>query len=121
MFYLIQLLYLLICAASFSSKSCSRSESKVLLPPVYHIQKGGVQIGERLFLDPIGNTVCRHGDAASDGSQGVAVAAQGDGVADGVIKIPVLQKGDDGLGNSILACLVELVAGRISSSVRDGS
>lgn len=70
-----------------------------------HIQQRGVQIGEGLFLNPIGNTVCRLGDASGDGSQGVAIAAQGDGVADGV-----LEKGDDGLGNGFLAGLVELIA-----------
>ena len=70
----------------------------------------GVQIGEGLFLNPIGNTVCRLGDASGDGSQGVAIAAQGDGVADGVLEVPALQKGDDGLGNGFLAGLVELIA-----------
>ena len=75
-----------------------------------HIQQGGVQIGECLFLDPTGDTVCRLGDAAGDGSQGVAVAAQGDGVADGVLEVLALQKGDDGLGDGFLAGLVELIA-----------
>lgn len=84
--------------------------SKVLLPPMNHIQQRVVQIGESLFLDPIGDSVCRLGDAAGDGGQGVAVTAQGDGVADGVLKVPALQKGDDGLGDSLLAGLVELVA-----------
>lgn len=75
-----------------------------------HIQQRGVQIGEGLFLDPIGDAVCRLGDAAGDGGQGVAVAAQGDSVANGVLKVAALQKGDDGLGYSLLAGLVELVA-----------
>ena len=75
-----------------------------------HIQQRGVQIGKGLFLDPIGNAVCRLGNAAGDGGQGVAVAAQGDGVADGVLKAPAFQEGDDGLGDGLLAGLVELVA-----------
>ena len=110
MFYLIQLLYLLIRAVSFSSESCSGNGSKVLLPSNHHIQQGGVQIGECLFLNPIGDSVCRLGDAASDGGQGVAVAAQGDGVADGVLEVPALQKGDDSLRDGLLAGLVEPVA-----------
>ena len=87
-----------------------RNGFKVLLPPINYIQQGNVQIGEGLFLNPIGDSVCRLGDASCDGGQGVAVAAQGDGVADGVLEVPALQKGDGGLGNGFLAGLVELIA-----------
>lgn len=81
-----------------------------MFPPRAYILQGLVQIGICLLLDPGGNPISRLGNAAGDGGQGIAVAAQGDGIADRVLKIPAFQECDDGLGHRLLAGHVETIA-----------
>ena len=84
---------------------------QILLPEADHFPQSIVQIGQRFFLNPVGDAVGRFRNAAGDGGQGVAVAAQGNCIPDGVLKISAFQKGDDRLRDTALTGLVEPVVG----------
>lgn len=69
------------------------------------------QVPQRRLFPILIDTVVTLGDTACNGRQGVAVAAKRDSSTDNILEALPFQKGDDGLGNSLLATLHMMIVG----------
>src|SRR5690554_7939866 len=75
------------------------------------VPQKAVQLCQPPVQQVLGNRIVGLGNAASDGGNGVTVAADGNGQPKGIGKILTFRKSNDGLGHRPLTTHIELVCG----------